>query len=99
MDRIYEQAKDQHVVAVKVYVKANDAYAYSNSGKTTKITAAVLQDMFNKGMIIIDGGNTYIPVKLNVTSGVAVVTYVKADATTATTAVLATLASEEYTAG
>ena len=98
MDKIFEQAKDKNVAAIKVYKKANDDYAYSDSGKTAKIKAAVLEDVFVKGMVVVDGDNTYVPVALNVDNGVATITYVTANTTTATTAVLATLASEEYVA-
>ena len=46
-------------------------------------------------MVVVDGDNTYVPVALNVDDGVATITYVTANTTTA---VLATLASEEYEA-
>jgi hypothetical protein len=100
MEKIFEHSKDLHVVGRVIYAKASDAYAYSDSGKTKKIDAETLQDLFEKGCFIKDAsGNTYKPVALNVDDGVAIVTYVIADATTATTAVLATLASSEYTDG
>lgn len=98
MDSIFEHSNDLHVVARKVYVKVGDAYAYSDSAKTKKIDTDTLTEVFVKGCVIVDGTKQYKPVSLDVTSGVATLTYVKADTTTATTAVLATLASEEYTA-
>ena len=94
--KIYEQANDLHVVARVVYASSAHQYAYADADFTTKINALTLVDMFTKGMIIVDGAEKYKPVSVAVTSGVATVTYVKADATTATTAVLATLVSEEF---
>lgn len=96
MDKIYEQAKDLHVRAVYVYAKANDAYAYSDSSKTKKIDSATLENLFLMGAVIIDGDIKYKPVSYGVASTVGTITYVKTDTTTATTAVLATLKSKEY---
>ena len=96
MDKIFEHADDLHVVARVAYASSAHQYAYANADFSTKIKAATLVDMFAKGMIIVDGAEKYKPVSVAVTSGVAKVTYVKADATTATTAVLATLVSEEF---
>ena len=96
MDKIFERADDVHVAARVVYASSAHQYAYADANFTTKINAATLADMFMKGMIIVDGTEQYKPVSIIVTSGVATVTYVKADETTATTAVLATLVSEEF---
>jgi hypothetical protein len=93
---IFEHANDLHVVARLVYVKTNDAYAYSDSAKTAKIDAETLKDMFIKGVLIVDGDNLYKPVSLEIDEGVATITYVQTDGTVATTAVLATLVSKEY---
>jgi hypothetical protein len=93
MDKVYEQYGDQHVVATKVYVKTGDAYAYADSNKTVKIKAADLQNLFEKGLLIVDGTIEYKPVSFKLAAGVGTVTYVKTDGTTPTTAVLATLAS------
>ena len=98
MAKIYEHADDLHVVARMIYKKTGDAYAYSDSAKTVKVDAVTLEDMFLKGLIVVAGDNQYKPTGLTVADGVATITYVTADGTTATTAVLATLASEEYTA-
>lgn len=99
MEKVFMQAKDKNVAAVKIYKKTADAYAYSDSAKTKKVSAKELEDMFLKGVVIVDGDNAYIPTGLLVDDGVATVTYVTANTTTATTAVLATLASKEYVAG
>lgn len=99
MDRIYEHADDLHVRATYIYAKASDAYAYADSGKTVKIPASDLKNLFHKGVIIVDGTVEYAPVSCEVSStDVGTITYVKTDATTATTAKLATLKSKEYSA-
>lgn len=99
MNKIYEKYDDLHVVATRVYAKANDAYVYADAGTTVKIEAAVLNDIFVKGMIIVAATVEYKPTSFVLSEGVGTVTYVTADATTATTAVLAVLKSKEYVAG
>lgn len=98
MNKIYEDAVDLHVVTRLIYKKADDVYAYEDSATTVKIDAATLVDAFTKGALVVDGDNHYKPTALAIADGVATITYVTADDTTATTAVLATLASEEYVA-
>lgn len=100
MDKIYEKYSDLHVSGVMVYKKAGDTYAYLDSGKTVKIDAVSLKDLFEKGvMVIIDGDVEYKPVSFSMVETVGTVTYVKTDDATATTAVLTTLVSSEYVAG
>ena len=94
--KIYERSDDLHVAARVIYAKEGDAYAYADSAKKAKIDAATLEDLFIKGCLIADGDNTYKPVALNKEGGAALITYVTANDTTATTAVMATLASKEY---
>lgn len=92
MDKVYKDAKHVHVAAIKVYAKSGDTFAYSDSGTTTKITAAELEDMYYHGCVIVGiDGFIYKPVKLDVQETYVELTYVKADGTTATTAVLATI--------
>jgi hypothetical protein len=99
MDRRFAKYDEQHVLATYVYVKTGDAYAYADSAKTVKIDAATLKDLFEKGLVIVDGATEYKPVSVAVAEGVGTLTYVKTDAGTPTTAVLATLKSTEYVAG
>jgi hypothetical protein len=99
MTQIYQDYKDLHVIGTLVYVKTNDTYAYADSGKTVKIDATTLKELFEKGAIVVDGTTEYKPVSLATSEGVATLTYVKTDGTTPTTAVLATLKSSEYVAG
>lgn len=98
MDKIYERSNDLHVRGTYIYKKANDSYAYSDSATTKKIDADTLKDLFLKGAVVVDGTVNYHPVSFGIASNVGTLTYVKTDGTTATTAVLATLVSEEYTA-
>lgn len=100
MKHIYEkQYDDQFVRKTYIYAKNADAYAYSDAATTVKINAATLEDLFQMGAIIVAGGVQYEPTSFELKTGVGTITYVTADGTTATTAVLATLKSSEYVAG
>lgn len=94
--KIYEKANDVHVRATVVHNKTGELYAYLNPEKTEKISALVLKDLFEKGIIIVDGTKEYNPVSFDLTAGVGTITYVKTDGVTPTTAVLAILKSSEY---
>lgn len=98
MNQIFDDAKDVHVRATLIYAKANDDYAYSDAAKTVKIDYKTLLELFHKGVIVIDTGFEYRPISCKVANGAALLTYVKADGTTATTAVLETISSSEYVA-
>ena len=99
MTQIYEKSSDLHIRATCIYVKSNDDYAYLDAAQTTKIDALTLHNIFQKGMIIIDGTMEYKPTSFIINAGVGTVTYITADDVTPTTAVLATLKSSEYVAG
>ena len=99
MAKIYDQAKDVHVAATIVYIKNGDAYAYADSANTEKISAALLKDMFEKGVVVVAGAIEYKPVSFGIAAGVGTLTYVKTDGVTPTTAVLGTIMSSEYVAG
>ena len=94
MERIFEQAKDLHVVAIKVYAKSGDAYAYADAKYQVKFTADELHDAFLKGLVVVDAvGVEYWPISCKVASGVTTVTYATTDSSAATTAKLATVKS------
>lgn len=94
MDKIYEQAKDLHVKATYIYGKTtNDTAAYKDSECTEKFTTSELKEVFLKGAIILIGGAHYMALNFIVKNSIGSVTYVKADTTTATTAVLGTLSA------
>ena len=99
MNKVFERYEDQHVRRTLVYVLANDVYAYADPEGDTKIDANTLRDLFLKGIAVVDAEVVYSPVSFSVDEGVATLTYVKTDGTTATTAVLAAIHSEEYEAG
>jgi hypothetical protein len=98
MSKVYERYEDLHVRKTYVYAKANDPYAYADPDKTVKIASDDLRDLFLKGVVIVDGTTEYSPTSYAESSKVGTITYVKADSTTASTAVLTTLKSKEYTA-
>ena len=58
MEKIYKQAKDEHVACVMVYAKVEsiiggDAFvAYKDDAKTERFTVAELIDAFQKGCVI-----------------------------------------------
>lgn len=93
MSKIYEDAKDLHVVATYIYGKTSDTAAYIDSGCTEKYKTSDLKEVFLKGGIIVIGEDCYTPLNFIVKSGIGSVTYVSADKTTATTAVLGTLSA------
>lgn len=92
MDRIFHHDDTMYEAATKVYAKS-DGYAYYESDCKTKVPADVLEDLFVRGLIIVDTGVMYKPVSFKVASKVATVTYVKTNSSTATTADLATVKS------
>ncbi len=98
MSKVYERYEDLHVRKTYIYVKADDVYAYEDSDKKVKISADDLRNLFLKGVVILDGTTEYLPISYVISSEVGTMTYVKADNTTASTAVLTTLKSKEYTA-
>lgn len=94
MDKIYEHANDLHVRAYIAYVKKGDKYAYADAEYQKKITTSDLANAFKKGLLVVAEGVTYVPTSCKVDKGVATVTYVTADASTPTTAKLATIETE-----
>ena len=93
MEKIFEDAKDQHVAGTFVYVKSGKAYSDSECKKG--IDAETLKDLFYKGAVIVDTKKEYKPVTMSDESGTVTLTYVTADSSTVTTAKLATVQSVE----
>ena len=94
MDRIFHHDDTMYEAATKVYAKA-DGYAYLESDFKTKIPADVMEDIFIRGMIVVDSaGIMYKPISCKVASGVATVTYATTDSTATTSAKLATVKSK-----
>lgn len=97
MGKIYEDANDVHVRGVYIYKKASDTKAYTDSGCINQFTTSELKNAFLKGSVIDASGVLYRPVSLTIANNVATITYVTTDATTVTTAKLATLVSKADT--
>lgn len=95
MDRIFEHSRDLHVRNYVVYA-GSDGYAYVDAEETEQITGSRLADVFKKGLLVEDGGKFYVPTAMVYEDGVATITYVKADSSTQTTAVLTLASSIDY---
>ena len=94
MDRIFHHDDTMYEAATKVYAKT-DGFAYFHSDFKTNVPTPVIEDMFVRGMLVVDStGVMYKPISCKTASGVATVTYVTTDSSTATTAKLATVKSE-----
>ena len=94
MDRVFHHDYTMYEAATKVYAKT-DGFAYFESDFKTKVPTPVMEDVFVRGMLVVDStGVMYKPISCKTASGVATVTYVTTDSTTATTAKLATVKSE-----
>ena len=94
MVRIFHHDDTMYEAATKVYAKT-DGFAYFESDFKTKVPTPVMEDMFVRGMLVVDStGVMYKPISCKTASGVATVTYVTTDSSTATTAKLATVKSE-----
>lgn len=52
MDKIYEQAKDLHIVATYVYGNGTDTKAYTDAAFTKQFTVEELKEAFIKGALI-----------------------------------------------
>ncbi len=94
MTKIFENAADKHVRGTYIYKKNGDTKAYADAAFTVQLTTSELTDIFLKGAVVDVAGVLYKPTGLKLASGIATITYVTADGSTATTAVLATLVSK-----
>ena len=92
MDRIFHHDDTIYEAGTKAYVKS-DGYAYLEESFKTKVPADVLEDLFVRGLIIVDGGVMYKPISFKVASKIGIVTYAKTNSSTATQADLATAKS------
>lgn len=95
MSKIYEDAKDLHVVATIIYNKSSDSKAYVDAECTEQFTTSALKEAFIKGALIqlANNGGFVKPVKYAETSSVGSVYYIKPNGTTATSADIAALAA------
>lgn len=66
MNKIYEQAKDLHVKNYVVYGKAADHKLYLEAAYTNQVDQADLEDMFAKGLVLIDLGTDGFAVPISI---------------------------------
>lgn len=92
MNKIFEQSKDLHVSASVIYGKA-DGKAYADEACTVQMTTAELKEAVIKRAIIQIGADIFIPVAFTVVSKAGTVRYVKPNASTATSADIASLSA------
>lgn len=59
MEKIYEQAKDLHVVGVYVYAN-EDGKAYADAACTVECKASELKEAFIKGAVILVSGEKMV---------------------------------------
>ena len=62
MDKIYEEAKDLHVVATTIYTNLEDGVAYTDAECTKPFSVEELKDAFVKGALVKVENNLYQPV-------------------------------------
>ena len=92
MNKIFEQSKDLHVSASVIYGKA-DGKAYADEACTVQMTTAELKEAVVKRAIIQIGTDIFIPVAFTVVSKAGTVRYIKPNASTATSADIASLSA------
>lgn len=92
MDKIYEDANEQHVRAFIIYKKNNQTKAYADAACTTQLTTSELKNLFIKGAIIKLGDAEFVkPIKYAESSSIGSVYYITPNGTTATSADIASL--------
>lgn len=98
--RIFARAEDKNVCNNLFYIHT-DNYIYYAADHAKKVEADVLLPLLKKGLVVMTNaaGIMYNPVSYKVDAAdhnCVVVTYVKADTTTATTAVLTLAYTKEH---
>lgn len=79
-EKVFNDAKDKNVSAVKVYAHT-DGYAYYEASHKNKVTTADLKEAFLKGCMIVDATSMYQPVNMDESGGVVTLVYVKGTTT------------------
>ena len=93
MNKIFEQSKDLHVSASVIYGKSGDTKAYADEACTVQMTTAELKEAVIKRAIIQIGTDIFIPIAFTVVSKAGTVRYIKPNASTATSADIASLSA------
>ena len=95
MSKIYEDAKDLHVVATLIYVVGSDGKAYKDAAGVTQFKTSELKEAFIKGALIVLASDAGLvkPTGYSESSSVGSVSYV-IDNSGATIASLVAVADE-----
>lgn len=94
MVKIYEDANEQHVCAVKVFKKSGQTKAYADADCTVQFKTSELENVFIKGaLIVLEDGTLAKPVGFSVSSNIGTISYIVPNGTTATSADIAGLVS------
>lgn len=65
IDKLFNQAKDEHVAAYIVYGKTADKKLYYESTYTNQVVKADMEDAFRKGRLMVnDGTNLLVAVSM-----------------------------------
>lgn len=92
MAKIYEDAKDLHVVATLIYKKTAETKAYKDSDLTIQYATSELKEVFTKGaLIVLEDGSIVKPFKYVLDSTIGTVYYIEPNGVTATSADIASL--------
>ena len=71
--RYYKHANDKNVATYLVYADADEGHVFYESAKQNKVPAAVLKDMFIKGMTVVFSDSYYKPIEYSELSGVGTI--------------------------
>ena len=71
--RYYAHANDKNVATYLVYADADDGNVFYDAAKTKKVPAAILKDMFIKGMTVVFSDSYYKPIEYSELSGVGTI--------------------------
>lgn len=92
MDKIYEDANEQHVRAIMIYKKENETKAYTDAACTVQFVTKDLKNAFIKGAIVKLEDDTLCKViGYSESSNVGTITYIVPNGTTSTSADIAGL--------
>lgn len=93
MSKIYQDAKDVHVVATIIY--ASSSKAYKDADCTVQYKTSELKEAFTKGALIqlAEDAGIVVPFQYAESSSVGSVYYITPNGTTATSADIAALAA------
>lgn len=86
---------DKNVAVRKCFLKTADNVLYHDEGHTRPLTAAEAEDACLKGLVIVSGDMTYIPIGYHHSGGKVIINYIKKNSTTPTSADIAKAESQK----